>query len=217
MKILWWKVGFTPRAIRREPPYLLISSSGAISSYLWVLSLNQQVGGPTQFTFKTPPFGASDDPLWVNAALLFAIAIWVCSFIKAATVPASSALFMVLLMPVPLGWTVVNLLDWGWYTPAPIDWELVFLLVMQLPSVKAHPLQLGFLSSSLLLMRVIKGNLVMRYGKRLCGAVSVHFSCVSWVFGEPTCFCHSWQHPFSWRFKKRYAACVYEIPCCIWW
>ena len=40
-----------------------------------------------------------------------AVAIWVCSFIKAAANSASSALFMVLLMLVTLGFTVVILLD----------------------------------------------------------------------------------------------------------
>jgi len=28
------------------------------------------------------------------------------------------------------------------------------------------------------------------------------------LFGEPTCFRHSWQYPFSWRFKKRFGACI---------
>jgi len=53
--------------------------------------------------------------LWVKDAISYlpalSVAIWVCSFIKAAAIPASLALFMVLLMLVPSGFTVVILLD----------------------------------------------------------------------------------------------------------
>ena len=45
------------------------------------------------------------------SAPALSVAIWVCSFIKAAAIPASSALSMVLLMLVPPGFTVVNFLD----------------------------------------------------------------------------------------------------------
>ena len=46
-----------------------------------------------------------------HSAPVLSIAMWVCSFIKAAAIPASSALFMVLLMLVPPEFTVVILLD----------------------------------------------------------------------------------------------------------
>jgi hypothetical protein len=29
------------------------------------------------------------------------------------------------------------------------------------------------------------------------------------VFGEPTHFCHSWQHTFNWWFMKSYGACIF--------
>jgi len=34
-----------------------------------------------------------------HSVLALSVAIWVCSFIKAAAIPASSALFLVLFMP----------------------------------------------------------------------------------------------------------------------
>ena len=50
--------------------------------------------------------------LFCHSAPALSVAIWVCSFIKAAAILASSALFMILLMLVPPGFTVVILLDW---------------------------------------------------------------------------------------------------------
>jgi hypothetical protein len=46
-----------------------------------------------------------------HSAPALSVAIWVCTFIKAAAIPASSALFMVLLMLVPPGFAAVLLLD----------------------------------------------------------------------------------------------------------
>jgi len=46
-----------------------------------------------------------------HSALALSVTIWVCSFIKAAAIPASSDLFMILLMLVPLGFAVMILLD----------------------------------------------------------------------------------------------------------
>jgi hypothetical protein len=46
-----------------------------------------------------------------HSAPALSVAIWVCSFMKAAASPTSSDLFMVLLMRVPPGFTVVILLD----------------------------------------------------------------------------------------------------------
>jgi len=46
-----------------------------------------------------------------HSALVPSVAIWVRSFIKAAAVLASSALFMVLLMSVSPGFTVMTVLD----------------------------------------------------------------------------------------------------------
>ena len=46
----------------------------------------------------------------VFCAPALSVAIWVSSFIKATAIPASSTLFIVLLMLVPLGFTVVILL-----------------------------------------------------------------------------------------------------------
>jgi len=42
-----------------------------------------------------------------HSALALSVAIWACSFIKAAAILASSALLMVLLLLVPPGFTVV--------------------------------------------------------------------------------------------------------------
>jgi hypothetical protein len=42
-----------------------------------------------------------------RSGLALSVAIWMCSFIREAANPASSALFMVVLMPVPPGCTVV--------------------------------------------------------------------------------------------------------------
>jgi hypothetical protein len=63
-KILWWKIGFTPQAIRHFCQYLQHSSSGAISSYLWELSLIvASLGHHTQFTFqKYPLWGPPSTP-----------------------------------------------------------------------------------------------------------------------------------------------------------
>ena len=65
MEILWWKILFTPQAIRHFCRDWQHSSSGAISSpYLWELSLIvASPGHRSQFT-KVPLFGASDDHLW---------------------------------------------------------------------------------------------------------------------------------------------------------
>ena len=60
-----------------------------------------------------------------HSALALYVAVCVCSCIKAARIPASSALLMVLLMPVPLGFTVMIRSDCGWYTPAPIDFFIL--------------------------------------------------------------------------------------------
>jgi hypothetical protein len=49
-----------------------------------------------------------------HSAPALSVSMWVCSFIKAAAHPASSALFMVLLLLVPPGFTVVILLDCKW-------------------------------------------------------------------------------------------------------
>jgi len=59
-----WKVGFTPRAIRHVHPCLWIWSSGVMSSYLWVLSLEfANMVAHTQFTFlKYPCLGPSSTP-----------------------------------------------------------------------------------------------------------------------------------------------------------
>ena len=46
-----------------------------------------------------------------HSAPALSVAIKVCSYIKAAAIPASLALFMVLLMLVPPGFSVVILLD----------------------------------------------------------------------------------------------------------
>jgi len=46
-----------------------------------------------------------------HSAPALSVAIWVCSFIKAAAIPASLALLMVILLLVPPGITVVILLD----------------------------------------------------------------------------------------------------------
>ena len=66
MEILWWKIGFTPRAIRRVRRNWLVSSSGVISSYFWVLSLKigQFRRKYSSHIPKVPLFGASDDHLW---------------------------------------------------------------------------------------------------------------------------------------------------------
>ena len=42
-----------------------------------------------------------DAIFYLHSAPALSVAIWVCSFIKAAAIPASSALFMVLLTLVP--------------------------------------------------------------------------------------------------------------------
>ena len=59
MREWWWKIGFTPRAIRHVRRNWLFSSLDAISSYLWVISLIvASWGTSTQFTFlKHPPLG----------------------------------------------------------------------------------------------------------------------------------------------------------------
>ena len=59
MRKWWWKIGFTPRAIRHVRRNWLFSSLDAISSYLWVISLIvASWGTSTQFTFlKHPPLG----------------------------------------------------------------------------------------------------------------------------------------------------------------
>jgi hypothetical protein len=46
-----------------------------------------------------------------HSALALSVAIWVCSLVKAAAIPASSDLFVVLLLLVPPRFTVVILLD----------------------------------------------------------------------------------------------------------
>ena len=52
----WWKIGFTPRAIRQFCRDWQHSSLGAISSYLWELSLIvASPGHHTQFTFQKYP------------------------------------------------------------------------------------------------------------------------------------------------------------------
>ena len=52
----WWKVGFTLRAIRRVRLNWLVSSSGVISTYLWVLSLKiASSGANTLATFLKYP------------------------------------------------------------------------------------------------------------------------------------------------------------------
>ena len=51
------RIGFKPRKIRHWSPSWQHSSSGAISSYLWVLSLIvASWGAHTQFTFQKYPF-----------------------------------------------------------------------------------------------------------------------------------------------------------------
>jgi len=56
MEILWWKILFTPQAIRHFCRDWQHSSSGAISSYLWELSLIfASPGHRTQFTFQKYP------------------------------------------------------------------------------------------------------------------------------------------------------------------
>jgi hypothetical protein len=55
-QILCWKIGFTPQAIRHFCQNRQHSSSGAISSYLWELSLIvASPGHRTQFTFQKYP------------------------------------------------------------------------------------------------------------------------------------------------------------------
>jgi hypothetical protein len=62
----------------------------------------------------TMPFhalGVEDAISYLPCAPVLSVAIRVCPFIKAAAIPASSALLTVLLMLVPPGVTVVILLD----------------------------------------------------------------------------------------------------------
>jgi hypothetical protein len=56
MREWWWKIGFTPRAIKHVCPSWQHSSSGA-NSYLWILSLIvASLGAHAQFTFQKHPF-----------------------------------------------------------------------------------------------------------------------------------------------------------------
>ena len=60
-----WIVGFTPRAISRVPRTGLVSSSGFSARPLDAKHRNSPVRGPRAIhILKTPPFGASVDPLW---------------------------------------------------------------------------------------------------------------------------------------------------------
>ena len=73
-------------------------------------------------------------------AILFAL--------KAAVIPASLALFMFFFYACASRIDLVILLDRGWYTAAPIDWEPISLFVIQLPFVKAHSSKFWALISS---------------------------------------------------------------------
>ena len=46
-----------------------------------------------------------------HSAPALSVAIWVCLLVKTAAIPASSALFIILLVLVPPGFTVAILLD----------------------------------------------------------------------------------------------------------
>jgi len=63
---------------------------------------------------------------------------------SAAAIPVSSALLMVLIIPTPPEFTLMEVLEDGMYTPAPIRWGLKE--VRQMPSVYAHLRQSGTLS-----------------------------------------------------------------------
>jgi hypothetical protein len=69
MREWWWKLGCTPRKIRHWSPSWLQSSSSAISRAKLPLGPEldcSQLGDQYSIHLsKTPPFGASDDHLWV--------------------------------------------------------------------------------------------------------------------------------------------------------
>ena len=67
------RIGFKPRKIRHWSPSWQHSSSGAISSYLWVLSLIVGIwGAHTQFTFqKYPHWGPPLTPLGKQHVLAY--------------------------------------------------------------------------------------------------------------------------------------------------
>ena len=59
----WWKVGFTPRAIRHVHPYWQLSSSCDISSYLWILSFKLPAVVRIHWEhFKNTPFSVLRRP-----------------------------------------------------------------------------------------------------------------------------------------------------------
>ena len=102
-----------------------------------------------------------------------------------------------LLRLVPPGFSVVIMLDWGWQSPAPIDRGPFSQFVIHFPSVKAHSFQLGALSSSKHFSCTWweKTWLCTVYCITYVANISID-ACVSWVFGELTYLCHSWQYPF---------------------
>ena len=149
-----------------------------------------------------------------HSAPALSVAIWVCSLIKVAAIPASSALFMFSLMLVPPGSTVMILLNRGWYTPAPIDRDPFSLSVIQFLTVKAHFLQSGALSFSK------RFSCIGWEGTWLCNV-----SLMSPIFALATLFLESLEslHIFAILGmillvggSMKGSACVFKIPDCRW-